>query len=253
MSAVLDYKRKVYAIRDLPTLPVIAQKLLSIADDDEAGPEKLCELISTDQSLSVKVLSLANSAYYGHRAKIGTIRHAVAIIGANMLKQIALSVLVCGTLGRGGKQRAEFWKHSFATATSAYLIAKHTGFDKDLCFMSGLLHDIGRLIIDAYFPDDRDVDHTEVGAWMAYRWQLPDDLSQAIAFHHSLDPKHLAQPVVACVHAADTGAKLAFSENDAGIAPPAEVLGALRLTHRDFEDIVKELTNRRTEIERFLI
>ena len=92
MSAVLDYKRKVYAIRDLPTLPVIAQKVLTLADDDETSAEKLTAMISSDQSLSVKVLGLANTAYYGYRAKIGTIRHAVIVIGTNMLKQLSLSV-----------------------------------------------------------------------------------------------------------------------------------------------------------------
>src|SRR5438128_10469413 len=113
MTAVIDYKRKIYAIRDLPTLPIIAQKVLSLADDDDAGPEKLSAVISSDQALSAKVLRLANSAYYGHRAKIGTIRRAVVIIGMNMLKQLSLSVLVRGAIGRGGKDRAEFWKHSF--------------------------------------------------------------------------------------------------------------------------------------------
>src|ERR1700733_14470351 len=61
MRAVLDYKRKVYSIRDLPTLPVIAQKVLRLADDDEASAEKLTAMISNDQALSVKVLGLANS------------------------------------------------------------------------------------------------------------------------------------------------------------------------------------------------
>src|SRR5205085_6145524 len=142
MSAMPDHKRKVYAIRDLPTLPVIAQKVLTLADDDEASAEKLTALISSDQSLSVKVLSLANSAYYGYRAKIGTVRHAVIVIGTNMLKQLSLSVLVRGTVGSGGKYRTEFWRHSFASATASSLIAKRTAIsDGDLSFMAGLLHD----------------------------------------------------------------------------------------------------------------
>ena len=80
MSAVLDNRRKLHSIRDLPTLPAIAQKVLTLADDD-GGPEKLSAIITSDQSLSVKVLSMANSAYYGHRGKIGTVRHAVVVIG----------------------------------------------------------------------------------------------------------------------------------------------------------------------------
>jgi putative nucleotidyltransferase with HDIG domain len=252
MSASPDYKRKVYAIRDLPTLPVIAQKVLMLADDDEASAEKLTTLISSDQALSVKVLSLANSAYYGHRAKIGTIRHAVIVIGTNMLKQLSLSVLVCGTIGRKGKDRTEFWKHSFATATAASLIARQARLsDGDVSFMAGLLHDIGRMVIDTYFPDEPEMEHTEVGSWMAERWQLPESLINAIAFHHSVAPEHLAQPITACVHAADACAKLAFTDKPPELA--TEVLQALRLSEPQFLAIVEELRNRKTQMDRLLL
>ncbi len=252
MSAVLDYKRKIYAIRDLPTLPVIAQKVLSLADDDETGPEKLSGIISSDQALSAKVLSLANSAYYGHRAKIGTIRQAVAVIGMNMLKQLSLSVLVCGTVGKGGRNRTEFWKHSFGTATASSLIAKRTGiYDGDVCFMAGLLHDVGKVIIETFFPDDADISHTEVGAWMAERWQLPQALINAIAYHHSLEPVHLIQPTVTSVHAGNVGAKLALSHEEAIIEPA--VLEALRLSEPDFLAIVAELQDRSSQIDQLLV
>ncbi|HLH29631.1 MAG TPA: HDOD domain-containing protein [Terriglobia bacterium] len=252
MSAVLDFKRKVYAIRDLPTLPVIAQKVLLLADDDESSAEKLTAMISSDQSLSVKVLALANSAYYGYRAKIGTIRHAVIVIGTNMLKQLSLSVLVCGTMGKGGKDRTEFWRHSFGTATASSLIAKRTGIsDGDVSFMAGLLHDIGQMVIDTHFPDEPGMEHTEVGAWMGERWQLPEPLINAIAFHHSLDEKHLEQPIVACVHAADVCSKLALTDEQIVIAPP--VLAALKLTEDDFVELVEEVRNRKTQMDRLLI
>jgi HD-like signal output (HDOD) protein len=146
MSDVPDHKRKVYAIRDLPALPVIAQKVLMLADVDEASAEKLTAVISSDQSVSAKILAMANSAYYGHRGEVGTIRQAAIVIGTNMLKQLSPSVVVCGTVGRNGKNRAEFWLHSFATASGSSLIANRTGIsDGDLSFMAGLLHDMGRI------------------------------------------------------------------------------------------------------------
>ncbi len=252
MSAVLDYRRKLYAIRDLPTLPAIAQKVLTLADDDVTGPEKLSTIISSDQSLSVKVLSLANSAYYGHRGKIGTIRHAVVVIGMNMLKQIALSVIVSGTMGKGGRNRAVFWRHSFATAMASISIAKRTRVaDPDLCFMAGLLHDVGKVIIDAYFPDEPDISHTEVGGWMAERWQLPQSLINAIAFHHSIEPEHLAEPIVACVHAANICAILALTPKGEDVPP--EVLLALNLTSADFLSVVAELQNGKSHIDKFFM
>lgn len=252
MSAVLDYRRKLYSIRDLPTLPAIAQKVLTLADDDDAGPEKLSAIITSDQSLSVKVLTMANSAYYGHRGKIGTIRQAVVVIGLNMLKQVALSVLVCGTMGRGGRNRANFWKHSFGTAVASTAIAKRTrGGDPDLCFMGGLLHDVGKVIIDAYFPEDPEMNHTEVGAWMGERWQLPLPLINAIAWHHSTAPEHLAEPIVACVHAANVCTKLALTQKGEDVAP--EVLRALGLTSADFLGVVADVRNRKSQIDGFFV
>ena len=252
MSASLDHKRKVYAIRDLPTLPVIAQKVLTLADDDAASAERLTAIISSDQSLSAKVLALANSAYYGYRGKIGTIRQAVIVIGTNMLKQLSLSVLVCGTVGRDGKKRTEFWLHSFATATASSLIAKRTGIrDGDLAFMGGLLHDIGKIVIETYFPDQHDMDHTEVGSWMAERWQLPEPLINAIAFHHSLAPEHIAQPVTACVHAGNMCAKRAITASTADLA--TEVMEALKLTNAGFLAVVEEVRTRKPQMEKLIL
>jgi len=251
MSAVPDYKRKIYAIRDLPTLPVIAQKVMRLADDDGTGVQELAAVISSDQALSARVLSLANSAYYGHRGTVSTIQRAMIVIGMNMLKQISLSVLVCGTIGRGGKDRAQFWKHSFGTATASAMIAKRAGLrDAEVCFMAGLLHDVGKMILEMYFPNETEMDHTEVGAWMAERWQLPPDLISAIGYHHSLLPEHLSQPIVACVHAADVCAKMALSTEGAEIAP--EVLRALHFTQDDFFEMADELRRRRAQIDSFL-
>ena len=251
MSAVLDYKRKIYAIRDLPTLPAIAQKLMKLADDDSAGMQQLATMISSDQALSARVLSLANSAYYGHRATVSTIQRAMIVIGMNMLKQISLSVLVCGTIGRGGKDRSQFWKHSFGTATASALIAKRAGLrDADTYFMAGLLHDVGKILLEMYFPNETELDHTEVGAWMAERWQLPPDLISAIGYHHSLLPEHLSQPIVACVHAADVCAKVALSSEGAEVAP--EVLHALHFSQDDFFEMAEELRRRRAQIDSFL-
>jgi putative nucleotidyltransferase with HDIG domain len=248
MGGGVDYKRRVYAIRDLPTLPVIAQKVLTLADDDEDCVEKLTKLIASDQSLAVKILAFANSAYFGHRSKIGTVRHAVGVIGTATLKQFSLSVLVCDMMGRGGKDRTEFWKHSFATATAASLISERAKLsDRDLCFMAGLIHDVGKIIIDTYFPGELGIEHTEVGGWIAERWALPQPLIDAITHHHSTSPEHFTQPIVACVCAANACAKLAFQECAPDVAP--EILKALKLKDRDITEIGIELRNRQEQIE----
>ena len=120
----------------------------------------------------------------------------------------------------------------------------------DVCFMAGLLHDVGRMIIHTYFPGDPDMDHTEVGAWMAERWQLPPQLVSAIAHHHSMAPEHLAEKMVACVHAANVCAKLAMDQKTREIDP--EVLRALGMNQAKFLEAVADLKDRTKEIDRFL-
>ena len=247
----MDYKRRVYAIRDLPTLPVIAQKVLAVADDDNASLGKLAGLISSDQALSLKVLSLANSAYYGFRSKVGTIQHAAAGIGTEMLKQLSLSVLVYQSMGRRGRDRNEFWKHSFGAATAASLIAKRTGADSELSFMAGLVHDVGKIVIETYFPNEPDIQHTDVGGWMAERWELPQTMIHAITHHHSTSEEHLAQPIVACVQVADACAKIVFMQNTPELPP--QVLETLKMSDAQFRDVARELESRRRQIDSLLM
>ena len=261
-TAVQDYRRKLYAIRDLPTLPVIAQRILTLSDDDGAGADKLSEIIRSDQALSVKVLSLANSAYFGYRAKIGTIHQAVVVIGTNMLKQLALSVSVCGSLDKNRRSRTAFWRHSLASAMAASVIAKKAKIPSaDACFMGGLLHDIGKLILDTYPPEadcDKDcvVTHSEVGAWMAERWQLPPELVDAIACHHSPDYGGLATArTVACVSLASACAHIAAADTAEGHAIEVHpiTLETLGFNDAEFVEIAANLQSRIGQVDEFLI
>jgi putative nucleotidyltransferase with HDIG domain len=278
MTVSADYKRKIYAIRDLPTLPIIAQKILSLNDEDDKLAEKLGSIISTDQSLSVKVLTLANSAYYGHRAQIGTIKKAVVVIGTAMLRQFSLGVLVSKGLGHGTRERELFWRHSLMSANAAALIARRSRIpNTELCFMGGLLHDIGKLVLDTNMHAEYkqvtemvknenwnlieaerqifDTDHTEVGAWMAERWQLPPELVQSIGFHHSTEIAELPHyRIVAAVHAASVCAEAAESIDDPElefphVAVPPEIETVLGMTQKQFTEIVLDLHSRRTEIQ----
>jgi len=273
-----DFKRKIYTVRDLPTIPIIAQKILTLRNDDENLAEKLGSIISSDQSLSVKVLTLANSAYYGHRAQIGTIKKAVVIIGTAMLRQFSLGVLISKGFGRGSQERETFWRHSLMAANAAAAIAKRSRTpNPEVCFMGGLLHDVGKLVLDTNMPTEYtqvmemvksgncssieaerlvfDTDHTEVGAWMAERWQLPAELVQSIGFHHSLEFEDLPHSrIVAIVSAASMCADAAERmEVDAYDEPiitlPFEIESTLGISRTQFLEIVRDLHLNQDEIQ----
>ena len=158
---------------------------------------------------------------------------------------------MCDTIGRKGKDRGEFWKHSFGAATAASLIAKRTGVsDSELSFMSGLVHDVGKIVIETYFPEEDVGQHNP-------RWRLDGGTMGAASCTPSQSPiitrllPNTKLPIVACVQAADACAKLAFTQNSPEL--PREVFQTLRLTDRQFMDIARELESRRNQIDDMLL
>jgi putative nucleotidyltransferase with HDIG domain len=281
MSAVIDYRRKIYATRDLPTLPIIAQRILTLTDDDETGTEALAKIIASDQALTVRILSLANSAYYGHRAQIATLWQAIVVIGWTMLKQVSLSVLICKALGPGGN-RAPFWRHSLMAANAAASTATRAGAQNaEAAYVAGLLHDVGKVILDVSLPVEYgevrkrvaadncsfveaeqsvfQTNHVEVGAWMAERWQLPPELVSAIAMHHT--PELQAGPHAAFIASVYASNALVEAANQIGEKPeqtpvidlPEAIQSALGIPQAGLVQVATELHGKRKQIEQLML
>jgi putative nucleotidyltransferase with HDIG domain len=218
-------------IRDLPTLPVVVSRVLEAANNTETTAIELGEIVAQDVSVSAKVLSLANSAFYGFSRRITTIQQAVVVLGFDTVRSLALSVSVFDTLSQntapGSFDREAFWIHSIACGTASRLIAKTLRLpDQETYFVAGLFHDLGKIILDTYFHDryievcqelERDprptyliekelleIDHAEVGGLLSARWKFPEILVTPIACHHSLMPvKKQFLPITLAVHLAD--------------------------------------------------
>lgn len=279
-TTVIDYRRKIYATRDLPTLPIIAQRILTLTDDEDTATEQLAKIIASDQSLTVRILSLANSAYYGHRAQIATLWQAIVVIGWTMLKQVSLSVLICKALGPGGN-RNQFWRHSLMAANAAASTATRAGAkNAETAYVAGLLHDVGKLVLDISFPIEyaevrqmveRDrcsfvdaeqivfqTDHVEVGAWMAERWQLPPELIAAIGLHHT--PEAPAGPhamLIASAYAANAIVTAADQLEEKPGTPvsielPEPIASTLKIPTMGLIQLATELQGKRKQIEQLL-
>jgi putative nucleotidyltransferase with HDIG domain len=280
MSAVIDYRRKIFETRDLPTLPIIAQRILTLTDDENTSTQQLAKIIASDQALTVRILSLANSAYYGHRAQISTPGHAITVIGWTMLKQVSLSVLICKVLGPS-ENRLPFWRHSLMAANAAAATATLAkAQNADAAYIGGLLHDVGKVVLDVSLPAEymqvrrrveRDhcsfveaeqsifqTDHVEVGAWMAERWQLPPELVNAIGLHHT--PQKPAGPhatLIASVFGCNTLVEAADQlEKKPGEPPvldlPEPILSTLGIPQSGLIKIATELHGKRKQIEQLL-
>jgi len=222
----------IHKITNLPTLPTILQKIIDLTERRSANAHDLGRLLSKDPSISAVILKLVNSAYYGNLRHIASIDHAIVLLGFQMIKTIAMGVTIYGDrTGSGGRfDREKFWQHSLGTASLARVIATEAALpdhlDGDTVFLSGLLHDVGKVILDNYFPDDygrvteivaergvwigvaeREVmglDHAEAGYHLARKWQFPHAIADAIRHHHQ--PEHCPEDhgfLCATVHAAD--------------------------------------------------
>jgi HD-like signal output (HDOD) protein len=232
MSKSLEQK-KIEQIENLPTLPEVANKLLKIINDPTTTAVDVANLISRDLSLTSKVLRLANSAFYGIPRTVTTVQNAVVILGLKVINTMVFSITVVKMFPGDGRNelfsRKKFWAHSLACAVIARQLAlrmrKFTLFDPEECFCAGLIHDIGRVVLDQYFHDDFlkalqkalqskisllqaeqetfGFSHMDVGDWLTSRWELPQDLRVPIVYHHTPGRTEYAREITTLVHLAD--------------------------------------------------
>jgi putative nucleotidyltransferase with HDIG domain len=203
-------KTVINGIQNLPTLPLVAHRLRDVMEDPLSSAEDAAKIIEGDQSLAAKVLSLVNSAYYGLPREITKISQAVPLLGFRATSQIALGISVINMFDEkksGGFDREGLWCHSIACAICAQMIAKKSGYRRsEDCFSGGLLHDIGKLVLDQFLHEELlaildetekgqisfleaershlGLDHAVIGEWLARKWKLPLPVVVSIRHHH---------------------------------------------------------------------
>ena len=222
--------KKLDKIKEIPTLPTIVFKLNQHLQNPETSIAKVSETIEKDQAMALKILMLVNSAFYGFRSKVSDIKNAVVLLGFNAVRNAIISVSVINALPKTllfqDFEMIDFWKHSLSVAVTSKSIAQKSGLDSpDNCFVGGLLHDVGKVIMAQYFTEDfikvwtrmqneylpfydaeqqeLPVDHTKIGAYLADRWQLPRGLTDAIRWHHDYQPENGNAAFMINIHLAD--------------------------------------------------
>jgi putative nucleotidyltransferase with HDIG domain len=271
-------KLLVLELLELPTLSSVLNRVLKVAGDGRSGASDMAEVISKDQSLTTNILKIANSAYFGLSQQVPTVARAIVVLGFDAVKSIALSASVIAAFPQKSRgesfDRSKFWMHSLACAYLCKQIAGKTHLiDQETTFVCGLLHDIGKVALDIYFPDSyRRVfvhlhenqtrlveaefeilgfNHAEVGMWMAQRWRFPKSIVFSIANHHATiadDPRY--KELTAVVRLANHICL------EAGICLPGQspnepldgtVLSDLKLRPKELDDVRDNLTARKNQ------
>lgn len=205
-------ERIVARIHEVPSLPSVLTDVLSTIDSPESTIDEIAREIKKDQSLTVNVLKIANSAFYGLLGTVSTIRQAIVIIGLNELRTIVLGQSVFrfyAVESRTDFKRKDLWTHSMVCAFLAKKLAKEAFLaDREgSCMIGGLIHDIGKVVIDRYFPDEfvriirmvrndgvsfakaeREVlgyTHYQIGATLLKKWNFPPELVNCVLYHHA--------------------------------------------------------------------
>lgn len=216
-EASLDKEKRrilIQRIQELPTLPSTISKIIELVESKSSTSEDLARVISKDQSISSLIIKLVNSAFYGHLRQISSISHAIVILGYTTVRTMALGVSIFNaspSKKTATFDRGKFWIHSIGVATITRRIATHTpardGLDMESVFLSGLLHDIGKVIFDHYFNKEYEeiaqsavqkhgwigdsessffgINHSEAGYYLAQKWQFPSTVISAIKYHHN--------------------------------------------------------------------
>lgn len=212
---------------DLPTFSAAALEVMKMADGANTRAQDIAKVVSQDQAMSVRVLRLANSAFYGMSRKVSSLPEAVVVLGMRTVKNLAMVAATYPWMSKPLKGYdlgpMQMWQHSFGTALAAQILAsKSRKCDDQLAFTAGLLHDVGKVALSIWIGEklkailyyaeregitfdeaERKIlgyDHTEVGEHLGKNWNLPDEVLAGIRYHHTpslCEPYH---GVVDCVH-----------------------------------------------------
>ncbi|SDU09402.1 HD-like signal output (HDOD) domain, no enzymatic activity [Verrucomicrobium sp. GAS474] len=272
-------RRLLDGLTEIPSLPAIYMEIKREVDNPYSSITQIGEVISRDQSLTARLLKLANSAFFGFPRRIETISEAVSVIGLKQVRDLALCTKVIEMfegIPDDLFDTTAFWKHSIGCGITARVLASyHREPNVERFFVAGLLHDIGRLVLCLGMPDkmgqalalshsngtflyraEREVigfDHADVGAALMELWDLPESLSAAAAYHHRPGMALRFPLESSFVHLADLLAHaMELGSSGVDYVPPLSIEawkrvnlkptifgGAMREIDRQFVDVVK--------------
>jgi HD-like signal output (HDOD) protein len=266
------YKGKILEVKDLPTLPSVLEKVSKLVEDHSSSSEQVARLIAMDQVLSAKVLKMVNSPIYGFPRRIGTIQHALVLLGFGVIRGLIISTSVFDIMA---KSMVGLWEHSVGCALACSSIAKRAGLeDPEEYAVSGLLHDLGKVVALVQLPEvkaeverlvaSEDLSyleaerrimgfgHDRINAWLASHWNLPPNIKEGLTLHHDPEKARLYPNMARVIHVGDFLIKVMEVGSGGDDQVPylhKSALQGLGLRSSDLEQVLDDLSVELVDME----
>jgi HD-like signal output (HDOD) protein len=269
-TATIDNKVKLVVsnIRNLPTPPIVFHQIQKVINDPKVSAGQIAKILQEDPAMSVKVLKLTNSAFYGLSREIESVKQAVIIVGLEAIKNLVLSASVLDMFkGKNIDQefQEKFWRHSLAVGFCARLLAR-MGRVRGMVIMCCFLQEEHMQVkkeraadreLPTYQIEERVLgyNHAQIGSILAEQWKLPRRLTEAVSFHHHPQLATSEEMIPYVIHVANVVAKKTFYDNDeqylVGTIEEG-VLEFMQLTDEDLEKLTDGLRQEYLKAETFM-
>ncbi len=257
-------RERVENITALPTVPSVLQQVSLIIGNSKISIDEISRFVSNDPALTVKILKMVNSAFYGFPGRISSVSHAVMLLGLNVVKGLLLGISVFELMQ---KSMLGLREHSLGCAVAARLIAKRMGLkDPEEVSIAGLLHDIGKVVLILAYPGEYQAamneaeakgriiveaekdhfadNHAGAGMLLTSKWQFPLSLVEVIHYHHSPRLSRNFPVETAIIHFSDILVRargVGFAGDRLVPAIDPKAFAILDLAEAEIRDILKEM------------
>lgn len=272
---------------ELPTLPSIVYELSRVINDPMSSTSDIEKIMGNDQSLTTKVLRLANSAYYAIPGGVASLQRAIAYIGYDTIHQLVLSASILKALDTKSSSNFDlhqFWKHSLGVAMAAETTARmvHYKTPADL-FTCGLVHDMGKVAIYIIAPDIffeivtaakegqmsfseaeeflGHAKHTVIGRELAQKWRLPSLIQASVSSHHEQDRStrgalssemNVVVDIVYLSNLLIHAIRFGDSGHNKVLGVPKDVVDRMQLSHEKLVELVAKIKESIASADNFL-
>ncbi len=262
-------RRILTQVKSFPGMPATAARLLPLLQNPDSSAAKIEDILKYDPGLTANILKLTNSAFFGLPSRVSSVRQAVMLLGWKRLMQLVMTMCMSALMKKSipgyDLPRGELWRHSVAVSVAADLLVKSLSIsDADEVFTAALLHDIGKLVLGDYVQEDLEkievmvakgisfevaeyivlgTNHADIGARILQNWALPQELVNAVSWHH--DPENCDKYCLLSdvVHVANVvGRRIGFGKGRNGqpLEPSLEVVERLDVNPSHIDKLAEQ-------------